>query len=100
MQILHIGALGAPPQSSASQTGLGSSNVMRSAALTLTDEVLSLMTAPLSAMEHLEVINLAGNTKLGNGSFRAMPLFIEQVGRKLKVVNNLLIFANEFTSAI
>ncbi|TFK57375.1 RNI-like protein [Heliocybe sulcata] len=81
LKVLALGALGG---------GQGSSVALaNSSAMTLTDDALRALTAVLEKFQHLEDVNLVGNTKLGLGSRadRALAGFIRRYLERLNLSN-------------
>lgn len=78
LRTLHIGAIGASPSLRVKNTPVS---------LTLTDEILDLLTDGLYECKLLENISIVGNTKLGLRSKNNSSLsrFIRLVGRRCKV---------------
>lgn len=86
LKTLNIGALGASAKTAKGFT-IGGSASGAMGSRTLNDATLFALTEVLRSFRDLESLSLAGNSSLGQGSERAMPYFIGQVGRKLKYLN-------------
>ncbi|KAF5377530.1 hypothetical protein D9615_005240 [Tricholomella constricta] len=81
LRTLAIGALGV---NQGSRKSIGYSSAM-----TMTDDALRSLTGVLETFQHMENINLVGNTKLGLSSRvdGALSEFITKVGRRCKKLN-------------
>lgn len=68
--------------------------------MTLTEKDLGDLTQVVSKFKHIETVNLVGNTKLGLTSRIVLPDFMQQVGRRCKVLSFLLHTYTEISSII
>jgi hypothetical protein len=78
LKTLSLGALGG---------GQGSTVAIgNTSAMTMNDDTLDALTDILAGFQHLENVNLVGNTKLGlnRGAGQAISKFIRRVGRRCK----------------
>lgn len=92
LKTLSIGALGSRQGSTLAITN--------SSAMTLTEKDLGDLTQVVSKFKHIETVNLVGNTKLGLTSRIVLPDFMQQVGRRCKVLSFLLHTYTEISSII